>query len=187
MASRINGQTEEKHIADEFANFFESIYQGHDSPEHIAMKADFDVAFSQYYSDNISECINPHYVSWSEMVDAAAKIKAGKSTADSLRPEHFLLGSGDLLRHLQILFNGILQHSYVPLEFLMGTPTPIVKNAQGDVSDVSNYRRITLSCLPAKLFEFVIQNKTSHLLGTDDLQFGFKAKTNSSHAIFTVK
>ena len=81
----------------------------------------------------------------------------------------------------------MLQHSYVPLEFLRGTLTPIVKDSQGDVSDVSNYRGITLSCLPAKLFEFVIQNKISHLLGTDDLQFGFKSKTSSSHAIYTLK
>ena len=187
MASRINGHTEEKLIADEFANYFESVYQGHDSPEHIAMKEKFGEVFSLYYAENISNSITPYYVSWSEMLDIASEIKAGKSTAGSLRPEHFLLGSGDLLRHLHILFNGMLQHSYVPLEFLSGTITPIVKDSQGDVSDVSNYRGITLSCLPAKLFEFVIEKKISHLLGTDDLQFGFKEKTSTSHAIYTLK
>ena len=124
------------------------------------------------------------------MLDIALNIRAGKSTAGLLRPEHFLFGSPDLLRHLQILFNGMLQHSYVPTAFLNGTITPIVKDFQGDVgntANTANYCGITLSCLPAKLFEFLIQKKTSHLLGTDELQFGFKGKTSTSHAIFTLQ
>ena len=55
------------------------------------------------------------------------------------------------------------------------------------MSDTSNYRGITLSCLPAKMFELAIQIKTSHLLGTDELQFGFKQKTSTSHALYTLK
>ena len=109
------------------------------------------------------------------------------STAVFLRPAHFLLGSGELLRHLQTLFNAMLQHSYVPTDFLRGTITPIVKDSQGDMSETSNYRGITHSCLSAKLFEYIVQAKISHLLGTDDLQFGFKSKTSTSHAIFTLK
>ena len=50
--------------------------------------------------------------------------------------------------------------------------------------DTSNYRGISLSCLPAKLFELAIQKKTSHLLGSDELQFGFKSKTSTTHAFF---
>ena len=65
--------------------------------------------------------------------------------------------------------------------------TPIVKDSQGDVSDTSNYRGITLSCLPAKLFEFTVQLKTSHLVGMDDLQFGFKSKTGTCHALFALR
>ena len=44
-----------------------------------------------------------------------------------------------------------------------------------------------LGCLPAILFEFAIQLKTAHLLRTDELQFGFKRKTSSSHALFTLE
>ena len=121
------------------------------------------------------------------MLDIASKIKAGKATAGLLRPEHFLYGSPELLRHFQILFNGMIQHSYVPSAFLTGTITPFIKDSQGDASSTSNYRGITLSCLPAKLFEVLIQMKTHHLLGTDELQFGFKSKTSTSHAIFTLQ
>ena len=89
--------------------------------------------------------------------------------------------------HLHILFNGLMQHGYVPIDFLGGVITPIVKDNQGDLSSTANYRGITLSCLPAKLFEFAIQLKTSHLLQTDQLQFGFKAKTSTNHALYTLK
>ena len=187
LSSRINGHTDEKSIANEFAGFFESIYSDHDTPEHTALKNEFNQSFARYYTDHRNDSINPYLVTWSEMIDVAANIKAGKSTAGSLRPEHFLLGSGELLRHLQTLFNAMLQHSYVPTDFLRGTISPIVKDSQGDMSDTSNYRGITLSCLPAKLFEYIVQAKVSRLLGTDDLQFGFKSKTSTSHAIFTLK
>ena len=90
------------------------------------------------------------------MLDIAAKIKAGKASPGLLRPEHFLFGSPELLCHLQTLFNGMLQHSYVPTAFLSGTITPFVKDSQGDAGSTANYRGITLSCLPAKLFEFLI-------------------------------
>ena len=81
----------------------------------------------------------------------------------------------------------MLQHGFVPTDFLGGTISPIVKDSQGDVSDTSNYRGITLSSLPSKLFEFAIQLKTMHLLETDDLQFGFKRKTSTSHALYCLK
>ena len=35
--------------------------------------------------------------------------------------------------------------------------------------------------------KFTMQIKTSHLLGTDELQFGFKHKTSTCHALYTLK
>ena len=98
------------------------------------------------------------------MLDLVTKIKVGKSSSGRCRPEHVFYGSPELLCHLHILFNGLMQHGYVPIDFLKGVITPIVKDNQGDLSCSANYRGITLSCLPAKLFEFAIQMKTSHLL-----------------------
>ena len=69
----------------------------------------------------------------------------------------------------------------------MGTISPIIKDSQGDISDPTNYRGITLSSLPSKLFEFAIQKKTANLLQTDDLQFGFKRRTSTSHAMYCLK
>ena len=123
------------------------------------MKEKFSQEYAHYFSNHIDDDLNPSYATWSEMMDIATKIEIGKATAGTFRPEHFLFGSPHLLRHFHMLFNGMLQHSYIPTDFLNGTITPVVKDAQGDVSTTSNYRGITLSCLPAKLFEFLIQKK----------------------------
>ena len=187
LSSRINGVTDEQNIANEFASYFESVYSGSEDPVYLNLKEKFEREYRTYYSQHIDDVISPYYASWSDMLDIAAKIQLGKGSAGVLRPEHFIFGSPELMRHLQILFNGMIQHSYIPSHFLKGTISPIVKDFQGDVSSPSNYRGITLSCLPAKLFEFLIQKKTSHLLGTDELQSGFKGKTSTSHAIFTLQ
>ena len=187
LVTRINGETDEGGIASAFAGYFESVYSGSDTPEHLALKDEFLQSFSDYRDLHIDDSILPFYLSWNEMVDIAGKIKIGKSSSGLCRPEHILNGCPELLAHFHILFNGMIQHGFVPTEFLKGTVTPIIKDPQGDVSDLSNYRGITLSCLPAKMFEFAIQLKTSHLLGTDELQFGFKRKTSTSHALYTLK
>ena len=186
-ATRISGKTEAKDIADTFASYFESVYGDHETPEHEALKKKFEEKYAEYFSQHKDNVISPHFLSWSEMMDIVAKIKPGKSSSGTCKPEHILFGSPVLICHLQLLFNGLIQHGYAPTDFLKGSITPIVKNPQGDISDPSNYRGITLSCLPAKLFEFAIQLKTSHLLETDDLQFGFKKKTSTGHALFSLK
>ena len=121
------------------------------------------------------------------MIDLASKIKVGKATAGVVKPQHFIHGGPRILQHFQILFNGMLQHGFVPTSFLKGTISPVVKDNNGDLSDTSNYRGITLGSLPSKLFEIAIQMKTSHLLTTDDLQFGFKPKTGTNHALYCLK
>ena len=168
-------------------SYFESVYGGSDAPEHENMKKEFDSCFSRYFMDHVNDDFTPYFLSWNDMVNIARKIKLGKATAGAIRPEHFIYGCPSLLRHFQTLFNNMVQHGFVPTEFMKGYISPIIKDSQGDVSSVSNYRGITLGCLPAKLFEFAIQIKISHLLDTDFLQFGFKRKTSTSHALFTLK
>ena len=187
LVTRINGETNSKNIANAFAGHFEKVYGGHDTPEHLHLKDEFLDFFSRYHSDHLSDDLTPFYLSWQDMITIASKIKVGKASAGIIRPEHFIQGAPGLLGHFHILFNGMIQHGYVPTEFLKGTISPIIKDTQGDVSDVSNYRGITLGSLPAKLFECAIQLKTVKFLETDGLQFGFKKKTSAAHALFTLE
>ena len=151
------------------------------------LKTHFDNSYSSYITDHINDIITPYLLTWPDMIDLVSKVKPGKAASGSIKPEHLLHGSPELLCHFHLLFNGLIQHGYVPAEFLKGTITPIVKDTEGDLSDPSNYKGITLSCLSAKLFELAIQLKTCYLLGTDELQFGFKHKTSTNHALYTMK
>ena len=121
------------------------------------------------------------------MITIASKIKVGKASAGIIQPEHFIQGAPGLLGYFHILFNGMIQHGYVPIKFLKGAISPIIKDTKGDVSDMSNYRGITLGSLPAKLFECAIQLKMIKFLETDGLQFGFKKKPSAAHALFTIE
>ena len=81
----------------------------------------------------------------------------------------------------------MIQHGFVLSDFVLGTISPIVKDANGDVSDCNNYRGITLGGLLSKLFEYGIDSKISHILTSDYLQFGFRKRTSTSHALYVLK
>ena len=114
-------------------------------------------------------------------------LKTGKASASFVKAEHILYGSPRLAYHLHILFNAMIQHSYVPYEFLNGVITPLIKDTEGDHSDPKNYRGLTLGVVFSFLFEHAMLLKIGHLLFTDSVQFGYKKRHSTSHAIFCLK
>ena len=81
----------------------------------------------------------------------------------------------------------MLADSFVPKQFRFGTIIPIIKDRNGNVSDVSNYRGITISPMASKVFELILRNKFSHHLSTSSYQYGFKKKTSTNHALFCLR
>ena len=69
----------------------------------------------------------------------------------------------------------------------MGTIVPIVKDRQGNLGDLNNYRGITIAPIISKIFEHVLRIVFSDSLSTSNFQFGFKRKSSTSHAIFCLK
>ena len=186
-AVRINGFFKDREIADCFADSFESVYRSNDPDCVSSLKARFDVLYTKYYSDHVNDNISDFLLTWPDMLEIVKRIKVGKATAGFVRYEHILLGSPKLMFHLHILFNAMIIHGYVPNEFLSGVITPLVKNSEGDISSPDNYRGLTLSNVFASLFEIAILLKIGHLLTTDCLQFGYKAKHSTSHALYVLR
>ena len=116
-----------------------------------------------------------------------SEIKIGKASSGLIKSQHILLASPKLAIHLNIFYNGLLQHSYVPCDFLRGVITPVVKDKDGDLCDAANYRPVTLSNIFAQLLERLILSKIEQYLFTDDLQFGFKRRHSTSHAVLVLK
>ena len=186
-SARINGKTDNKDIANEFATNFKRVYDEANSDQARQLSREFSTAYCAYVKDHINDDLFQHYFSWDNMVQVMSKLQAGKASGSCIKAEHILCGSPQLVVHLHLLFNSLIQHGYVPSEFLQGVISPIVKDPEGDSSSVDNYRGITLSHVFSFLFEHAVLLKISHLLSSDDLQFGYKKHHSTSHAIYSVK
>ena len=86
-----------------------------------------------------------------------------------------------------MLFNAMLQHSFVPSSLLRGSITPLIKDNEGNISSTSNYRPITLSSIFIQMYEMLEKAKFGYFLPNSDLQFGFKPRISTSHTLFTLK
>ena len=187
QSSRINALDDNGEIANCFADNFSSVYNSSNTTQSAKLKEQFRLMYDKYHSEHANDSINSLYLSWSEMLDIFSKLESGKATASFVKPEHILYGSPRFARHIHILFNAMIQHCYVPRDFLNGTVSPLIKDSKSDHTSPDNYRGITLSVIFSNLFEFAILGKIGHLLYTDPLQFGYKKRHSTSHAIHTLK
>ena len=181
----VAGNIGDKDIADCFADTFKNIYTN--STVNDALSGDFKNEYETYKSLHLTDSLVPYLFSWTDMINAVQKMKLGKATSTFLKTEHIYIGCPELLYFIHLLFNGLLSHSYIPYEFLHGTISPLIKDANGDSSDPSNYRGITLSPCLTQLFEYCLLGKFGNFLSCDDLQFGFRHAHSTSHAIYALK
>jgi len=92
---------------------------------------------------------------------------------DRIVKEHLLYAHPSITVHLLFLFNIMTVHCFVPDDFGVGVIIPIIRDRLGDISDVNNYRRITLSPVVSKLFEYCLLDKYQATMIRSDVQFGF--------------
>ena len=111
-------------------------------------------------------------------------MKGGKSSdANKIAVEHLHNAAVNLLSRLASLFNMMLKHSYVPKQFQLGVLIPLIKDQQGNRSDTSNYRGITISPIISKVFEHILKDTFLEHLSTSQYQFGFKKNSSTVFAL----
>ena len=185
----VDGQSSKEGIADSFRKSFEQ----NSKPNNPTKVAEIDARFREKYNEIVKShdtaCTCSEYkVTLEETFEAVSQMKRGKcSDDDGLCAEHFIHAPLILFIKLASLFNYMLVHAFVPKQFRFGTIVPIVKDKQGNLSDVSNYRGITISPMVTKVFERVLNSLFSSHLETSSYQFGFKRKNSTSHALFCLK
>ena len=81
----------------------------------------------------------------------------------------------------------MLNHSFVPHQFSRGTIVPIIKDQQGNRSDLSNYRGITISPIISKVFEHVLKIIFHTHLFSSPWQFGFKKRNSTINALYCLR
>ena len=184
-STMIDGHVNHVEIAECFSENYSSVYKGTDS--NSKLKDQFDRSFPSYQEKHGNVNLNTFLFTWYDMLDAVNSLKVGKATSTFLKAEHIFCGSPELTVYLHLLFNGLLSHSYMPQEFLCGTITPIIKDANGDMSASGNYRPITLGPILLMIFEHLLINKFGHYLECSNLQFGYKWSHSTSQAVFVLK
>lgn len=86
-----------------------------------------------------------------------------------------------------MLYNLCISHAYLPADMMKTTVVPIVKNKTGDLSDISNYRPISLATIIAKVFDSILNTQLNRYLQLHDSQFGFRPGLSTETAILCLK
>jgi len=108
---------------------------------HDELKSEFLSKFNTYLDHS---SIQPCTV---ELVDSCIRrLKRGKAAGhDELTVEHLVHAHPILVVLLSLLFNIIILHGIVPLDFGKGIIiVPLIKNMDGDKTSCDNYRALLL-------------------------------------------
>ena len=185
----VNGCSSKAGIANSFKESFQKncTPNNHDSVRKL--NDSFTHLYEEYCSKHTEQCdCNSHRITVYNVLDGLMCLKSGKSAdEDSISAEHLLLAPVNYLVRITNLFNLMLRHGCVPKQFRFGYMVPIVKDQQGNLMDLSNYRGITISPIASKLFEHVLKIVFSEYLETSESQFGFKKNSSTVHALHCLR
>ena len=178
----VDGASDSTVVANKFADVFKLACSNNSVIQNNNLFSEFSVAYDMYCKDQVCYEISAEVVAL-----CVSKLKLGKASGlDGVEAEHILHAHPLLIVHLCTLFNAILRCGYVPNCFGKGIIIPLVKDKSADITDINNYRGITLSSVISKLFEMCLVEVFSDHLQTSDLQFGFKKQLGCANAIYAL-
>jgi Reverse transcriptase (RNA-dependent DNA polymerase) len=89
--------------------------------------------------------------------------------------------------YIYFLFNLCISHGHLPCAFMHTSIVPLVKSKSGDLTDINNYRAITLSNSITKILESCFIRLINSYSDFDKYQFGFKANHSTAHCTNVMK
>ena len=182
-------------IKKKFWSFFKATSNSCRIPETVCYGARFrsksyDIAnlFNKYFSDQFSspskyeidvnfdnDPLLDHSFHELDVFDLLRKMNANKAAGpDGIQSKIMKFCAKGLAKPLTIIFNKCFLSGALPKKWKLANVVPVFK--KGDKASVTNYRPISLTCLPMKIFEYLIRdlilNKCEHLIR--DTQHGFR-------------
>ena len=119
--------------------------------------------------------------------EAVCSMKPRKSDVSGCYTSDALLNAPDILfEQLALIFRSWLTHGKITPSMLACSFLPLLKSSVKDPANTGSYRAIAGSSLILKVFEMIILILWGHLLASDSLQFGFKAKTSTTQCTWMV-
>ena len=185
LSSSIDGAVGSQDISEHFSDIYEDLYSKHTLGEEFQrINEEINLQVNQGLQVDLDR-VN------SETVRAALdKLKTGKSDVQfSFNSDCLINSSSVLIEHMTQLFRWFLRTGRIPAFLLLCTLVPIVKDNLADITNSDNYRAIAIGSLVLKWFDWLILILESDKLSTDELQFGFQARSSTymcSWAVSTV-
>ena len=173
----------EEEIVNKFRGVYSSLYN---SSETEAEMSDLMVKVSLLIgAESVDEV---RKVTGAKVKEAVSHLKSQKSDITGGFTSECLIHAPDILYdYLASIFRSWLIHGTVTTSLLACAFLPLLKSPLKDPADTGSYRAIAGSSLILKLFEKVILLVWGHLLASDNLQFGFKAKTSTTQCSWLVQ
>lgn len=180
FANCINGFIGDSDIASMWKTHFQDLYN--------SVPDDFSKNVFQRRMAFSNNDINSLCISLYEVHNAIKHQKKAKASGpDRINMEAFIYGGGSLAEHICNLFNMCLKHSYLPDAFMQATIVPLIKCKSGNLTDINNYRAITLSNSISKILEQIFLDKIKCYAPADECQYGFKANHSTAFCTNTMK
>ncbi len=118
---------------------------------------------------------------------AIGKLKNEKSDPyTELTTECFKEGPEILMILLAHFFQACLVHEYLPDCLLIAKMIPLIKDKNGDVSSMDNYRSIALRSIFLKIWDCVILLVYGDKLEAGSMQFGFQSQSGTELCTWTL-
>ena len=170
-------------IVEKFREVYSSLYNSAES------ELEMSNLMAKVSSLISAECVGEvGRVTGSKVKEAVGLLKPNKNDVTGGFSSDALINAPDILfDQLAGIFRSWLFHGTVTLSLLACAFLPLLKSSQKDPADTGSYRAIAGSSLILKLFEKVMLQVRGHLLGTDSLQFGFKAETSTTQCSWLVQ
>ena len=173
-----------KNISNHFKYIYEQLYneQG-DISQDLILEIDSRVEHEEQKAKASIELVTADLVKLAvkKLIPNKADV-SGDFTSDCLKaaPDIFL-------ERLATLFRSCLYHGHISHDLLVCALSPIVKDANGDITSSKNYRGIAISSLILKVFDNCLLLLFGSLLSNDDLQFGFQRGCSTVQCTWAVQ
>ena len=155
-----------------FSELFNSFFVKENPADLIFLKEELSAHKS-------NDCVEHLTISWDEVHKLLSKIDTSKASGPDGIPGRLLKeGAFQLSEPLTMIFNQSISCGQLPKDWISANVTPVFK--KGCKHTISNYRPISLTCLPVKILERLIYNHIEEFLDSQNhltqSQHGFRKR-----------
>ena len=182
LPDNVAGVSGEQLIVEEFRSVYCALYNSYDTSEKMAE-----------LKSQLNDQIGPDSVLVADLItgqvvkEAARRMKPDKADVSGSFSSNAILNAPDSFFDLIApVYRSWLVHGTVTLSLLACAFLPLFKGGLKDPSKTDSYRAIAGASLLLQLFDYVVLLLWGDRLGTDSLQFGFKAGTSTTQCSWLV-